>query len=211
MKHPCTRILLPIIVLLITAPLLFSRTSFKPSSRRLIVAKAQSLLGKKVIHGKNGTVFHYDCSGFIQAVYSYLDISFTDPVARQTQFQSLNIYKYCKKNGTVFIGTLPKPGDIIFFDNTYDRNKNNRLDDRITHVGLVERVQTNHTITFIHVTTRKGIIRGYINTVKPTVHIADNSIINSFLRARRSGDTAKTRYLAGELVHAYGSIIDHSQ
>ncbi len=28
-------------------------------------------------------------------------------------------------------------GDLVFFDNTYDRNGDGKFDDRITHVGIV--------------------------------------------------------------------------
>ena len=36
----------------------------------------------------------------------------------------------------------PKPGDVVFFDNTYDRNKNKRLDDSLTHIAIVVSVDT---------------------------------------------------------------------
>ena len=40
--------------------------------------------------------------------------------------------------------------EMVFFDNTYDRNKNHRLDDPLTHIAIVVGVDTDETIQMVH-------------------------------------------------------------
>ena len=41
------------------------------------------------------------------------------------------------------------PGDLVFFDNTWDYNGDGMANDPLTHVGIVERQEDDGTIVFI--------------------------------------------------------------
>ncbi|MCL5036704.1 MAG: NlpC/P60 family protein [Chloroflexi bacterium] len=64
--------------------------------------------------GDGGSEGGYDCSGFTHAVYGKNGINI--PRTAQTQFD------YCKSQGTLFTDqSSAKPGDLIFFNNPYDK------------------------------------------------------------------------------------------
>ena len=156
--------------------------------------------------GKRSRNFRNDCSGFTRRVYAGFNIElFRLPrhELRSVNGKWLNgvelIWKYCKKHGKVFIRKAPKAGDIVFFDNTHDRNKNRKYDDYFTHVGIVVKVDSDKTIHYIHKAT-SGIKISKLNMVYENKRRNGKKEVNSYLR--RSG---KYR-LSGQLVRGFGSI-----
>ena len=53
-------------------------------------------------------------------------------------------------------------GDLVIFDNTYDRNKNDRLDDRDTHAAIVVGFEGSDTAVIYH-RVRSGHKIGRLN------------------------------------------------
>jgi cell wall-associated NlpC family hydrolase len=94
----------------------------------------------------------------------------------------------------------PRPGDLAFFHDTYDRDRNRRFGDRFTHVALVEAVE-GAAVVLVH-RGRRGIERFRMDLTRP----GDPSA-NDRLRLRRAGDGPRTRYLAGELFAAFGDLL----
>jgi surface antigen len=95
----------------------------------------------------------------------------------------------------------PDVGDVAFFDNTWDRNKNGRRDDDLTHIAVVEKVERDGTITMIHL-GNSGITRLVMN-LKHSSHklSAQGKPWNSVLRRGKSG-----KRLTGELFSGFGSL-----
>src|SRR5208337_912342 len=50
------------------------------------------------------------------------------------------IYKTLERDNLLYSNDYPLPGDIIFWDNTYDADGDARWDDPLSHVGMVVRV-----------------------------------------------------------------------
>lgn len=94
----------------------------------------------------------------------------------------------------------PRPGDLVFFDDTYDRNHNGRLDDRLTHIGMVLRTESE-TIIVIHRASR-GITTMRLTPSRPRVHRRGGIILNDYLRKRGYGPK-KGRRLSGQLLHGF--------
>ncbi|MBL8994793.1 MAG: CHAP domain-containing protein [Spirochaetia bacterium] len=92
----------------------------------------------------------------------------------------------------------PKSGDLVFFNNTFDRNLNRKWDDPLTHVGLVESVDSNGTITFVHHVSGR-VVRAHLNLKKPDLYAEGGKVINDFLRKRPASDHNKGRYLTSRL------------
>jgi surface antigen len=160
-----------------------------------IAVSASSFLGKKSLK-VDGTNFRYDCSGFVMAAHAAADIS----ISGSTKM----IYDISKKKSVLHLRKVPNIGEVAFFDNSHDRNKNGKRDDVLTHIAIVETIDADGTITLIHL-GGSGIVRTYMNLFAPKTHKnADGKVINSFLRVANQKD--KGARLTGELWRAFGSL-----
>jgi peptidoglycan DL-endopeptidase CwlO len=185
----------------------------KPDQRReQIVQDAEQFIHARQFRVE-GRSFPYDCSGFIGAVLlkSGIDV-FRGAAELDIRGNGVRIlHTYLEKYGALYGTSTPEPGDIIFFSNTYDRNRDRRPNDLLTHAGIVERIDANGTVVFIHL-SRKEIQRDSINLLRPSLHEdMDGTILNDYLRRRRRHDARGTRYLAAELFAGFGSIFPKTQ
>jgi hypothetical protein len=146
-----------------------------------------------------GETFRNDCSGFVSAAYA----------AAGRDLHSLNsaaLRGLARDEGVFHRRKRPLPGDVAFFDNTHDRNGNRRLDDKLTHVAVVERVDDDGTITLVH-KGGSGVTRIVMNLRhRRLARDDDGTEINSHLRAKAKRDRRRTRYLAGQLWRGFGSF-----
>ena len=88
----------------------------------------------------NGQSMRFDCSGFVLTVFGLADIKLSG--------NTRSLFEQATQEGRLV--TTPIPGDVVFFDNTYDRNKNQRLDDTLTHIAIVVSVDTDETVQMVH-------------------------------------------------------------
>ena len=164
--------------------------------QKKLVQAAQSFLGAKKLLVE-GEAFRYDCSGFVAAVYAKAGIPIVSGSSGYLQEQSKK-YNVFSKN------TTPNIGDVVFFNNTYDRNKNGKRDDGVTHVGIVEAVDATGLITMIHL-GNTGIVRIYMNFTDPNRHNGfDGELWNSYLRVNKKNDHGPN--LAGQLWSGFASF-----
>jgi hypothetical protein len=80
----------------------------------------------------------------------------------------------------VVLLVLPSPGDLVFFKETWDRNRDGKMNDGLAHVGVVESIDTDGTVTFVH-RSGSGMTRARLNLDAPL----DGSR-NDFLRDTRT-------------------------
>ena len=159
----------------------------KSSSFRKVPDAARSFLGKRVLKHK-GKTYRYDCSGFVSAVYGKVGISIDGSVRY--------IYDSSKKKRT--LRKEPRIGDLVFFDNTFDANKNGAFDDMLTHIAVVEKIESSGRITMIHLGS-KGVVRIYMNLHHRDIYKDEYGVVqNSYLRFRKSKNDTRPR-LAGQL------------
>jgi hypothetical protein len=165
---------------------------------RQISNGATAWLGKgKLRH--NGTNYRFDCSGFVNAAHAIAgeDLSHRNTAGMVSYAKSLGLYER--------VGS-PGQGDTVFWDNTHDRNKNGRLDDTFTHVGVVERVDDDGTLHVVHLGS-KGVVRIRMNLLRPNDYKNDSGkVLNSFLRRRTKSDRRGTQYLSGQLYSGMASF-----
>ena len=152
-----------------------------------IAAGAAGLLGARALSVGEQS-FRYDCSGMVCAAYA--------SGGQTLAGSSRSLYEAAAAAGVLHTQALPSPGDIAFFDNSYDRNNNRQRDDELTHVAVVEAVDEAGTITLIHLGSR-GIVRIQMNLLR-----ADDHAVNSYLRAPADNDGGPR--LTGELWRAFG-------
>ncbi|NIZ46779.1 NlpC/P60 family protein [Entomospira nematocerorum] len=149
----------------------------------------------------NGQLFNRDCSGTVNAIFAEAGY----PLASR-----LNKAYQPGMNGTAILHAIAdtiaiadiQPGDLVFFDDTYDRNGNGLSDDVLTHVGIVMHYdKTSGVIHFIHYNTwMDEIVEQQLNLRLPS-----DKNENIILRWPSKNDPQQKRY-AGELIHSFGRI-----
>lgn len=173
-------------------------TKADPSSGEAVARAAVHYLGRSKLSA-SGESFRYDCSGLVDAAYMRAGY---DLGKRNSEA----LYELAKQTHTHHRRTQPYPGDVVFFDNTYDRNGNGRLDDELSHVAVVEQVDTDGTVHLVHKGS-KGVVRIVMNLEQPdTSYDAEGKQLNSWLRAKKKSDPKGTKYLAGQLFRGSASL-----
>ncbi|RAZ52441.1 NlpC/P60 family protein [Campylobacter hyointestinalis] len=124
-----------------------------------------------------------DCSGFVSLVNEdskslYFDENivnnFYDKNGRKSQ-AIFNLYKSQNKISY----TDPKPGDLVFFNNTTSRT-NKSKNKAITHLGIIDKVESNGTITFMHNINGKNI-KSVMNLNHKNTHKLNGKKINAYI------------------------------
>lgn len=187
----------------------------KQNQKDKIVFWAKDFLSKNtktvIINGKKVAI-NTDCSNFVRAVYwkalgvdlFYESVS-SGAASSNARSGCLLLHAYFLKKHR--FNRNPQKGDVVFFDNTYDKNRNKRWDDPLTHVGLVESIEKDGTISYIHGNTGnpKAIKKAYLNTRYPSTYQKSGKIINTYLRKKYTWETISQRkQLSGQLVKGFG-------
>ncbi len=142
-----------------------------------------------------------DCSGVVRLAYREVGVELLSEGMRPGENAVTAMYRRAKRTRALHKRT-PKPGDLVFFRETYDRNGDGRRNDGLTHVGVVERVEKDGTVVFVHRTSR-GVKRGRMNLRHPKQHEArGGSVLNDYLRRAERGQRAR---FSGELFSGYAS------
>jgi probable lipoprotein NlpC len=171
-------------------------------------ARGASLVGVETPFAAAGERFAADCTGFVQAVYAAEGV----PLRRLMQLAAPGersgvraALRAAERFGVVFGGggDWPAPGDLVFWNDTWDKNGNGDADDRLTHLGIVEYV-VDGTVVFVHRGSR-GVARGAMRLDRPDARAADGLLVNTPIRAR-GARPPDAPVLAGALFAAYGRL-----
>jgi hypothetical protein len=175
--------------------------------RTAIVRTATQLVGARTIE-MNGRRVAYDCAGVTRAIFLKhgIDLYSGGPSVPHANGVRL-IHAHVRKEGTFHQGPVVQPGDLVFFNNTWDYNGDGKVNDPLTHVGVVERQEPDGTVIFI--SRVAGAIERYrMNLALPHVHeTADGRILNDYLRRKDVIDPADTGYLTGELFAQFATRV----
>ena len=177
--------------------------------RTAIVHSARQLIGARTIE-VNGRRIAYDCAGVTRAIFLKHGIDLysggpNDPHANGVRI----IHAHIRQQGTFHQGPVVHPGDLVFFDNTWDFNGDGKVNDPLTHVGIVERQEPDGTVIFIS-RVAGAVERYHMNLALPHTHkTADGRILNDYLRRKGVIDSANTDYLTGELFAQFATRVEH--
>lgn len=190
-----------------TAARLGEHSLARQQSRADIVRTAARLVGAKTVEA-NGRRIAYDCAGVTRAIFlehgiDLYDSGISDPKANGVRL----IYAHVRQHGTLHQGPVVHPGDLVFFDNTWDYNGDGKLNDPLTHVGVVERIEPDGTVVFIS-RVADAIERYRMNLALPHVHkTADGRVLNDYMRRKLPTDPDDMGHLTGELFAFYGTRV----
>jgi len=165
---------------------------------RRVAKAAEGFLDKKKLMVQ-GEKYRYDCSGMVCAAHVKAGI----PTSGNTKM----LYDKAKDLGVFHKRKRPDVGDVAFFSNTWDRNKNGRRDDKLTHIAIVEAVEADGTISPIHL-GGSGVKRMVMNMRHPDRKLsAQGKRWNSVLRTEKDGGPV----LTGALCVGFGSLWAESE
>ncbi|HMB01998.1 MAG TPA: hypothetical protein VKS21_13520, partial [Spirochaetota bacterium] len=179
--------------------------------RRKIVKTAASYIGRRWRSGSRykGKNFFYDCSGTVSRIYWTHNIDLMAAAGKPEYSGKNGVYIiYDSFKNKVHKKKYPLPGDLIYFNNTYDKNRDGRWNDRLVHIGMVEKVDRDGTITYIHHCS-KGVRRYRMNLIRPAVYKdpATGKVYNSFLRRKSRRDPPGSSYVSGNFFAGFATII----
>ncbi len=179
---------------------LYGRVEPVSARGRLIAGRASSLVGVRSLR-KISTRVPDDCTGVPRLAYGKAGIDlFKDLESRPNENGVTAIFRRARAAKALHKHT-PRPGDLVFFRETYDRNRDGRRNDGLTHVAVVESVAPDGTVTFVHRSSR-GVSRGKLNLSHPRQHTYGDEVVNDWLRPASKRTRA---YLTGELFSFYAS------
>lgn len=180
----------------------------QPGSERqdAIVQMASRLVGARTIQTGDRFIA-YDCAGVTRAIYLSQGIDLYEGGKHKAHANGVRlIYEHVRAYGRIHRGPTVRPGDLVFFDNTWDFNQDGVLNDALTHVGIVESVERNGTVVFIS-RVSNAIERYRMNLREPNaIRASDGRLLNDSLRRKRSGDPLVTGYLTGQLFAGFGTL-----
>jgi hypothetical protein len=172
-------------------------------SREQVLAVARSLVGRRTL-AVDGRRFAATCNGLVEAAYHGTGLSLEE-VARPGDNAVTALYRLALARGRLYREGPPRPGDLVFFRDTYDINRDGRSNDGLTHVALVESVDAQGTVTLLH-HVQRGVVRTRMTPGRPSLRKDPRTgrVLNHALRAGGQGRAAA---LTGELFATYGSLL----
>lgn len=154
--------------------------------RDTIVSGGLSLVGMETLVVQ-GVTYPSDCTGLVRAAYAFAEIDLAHRFGQYEGNGVRRIYLTLHDQGLLYATSYPVPGDIIFWDNTWDANENKEADDELTHLGLVVAAEPDGSISYLHYHFRLGPTVEAMNLLMPDLDIAkDGSPVNAALRMRGS-------------------------
>lgn len=181
----------------LNAALVFAQASEKElaDKSQSLIAAARSLIGRNQLKFEKAG-FNADCSGMVMAAYYLAGFDIRSRLQGPGNATAM-LYRLCEKSGFISRAHEPQAGMMVFFDNTYDMNRDGKDNDILTHVGLVSDYNKEaKIISFVHFNTwHNKIVEETMSLEKP-----QDRLENTPLRSEKG----VIRY-AGELWRAFGS------
>jgi hypothetical protein len=156
-----------------------------------LVEGAAELIGKHSID-LGGKQYNSDCSGTVRAIYAYAGIDLAAWFGRYTGNGVTRIYRTLEDEELLYETHYPEPGDLLFWDNTYDRNSDGLWNDELTHIGMVMESYRDGTIRYVHFHYgRNSVVVENMNLVTPNVYKktigGESVIVNAPMRMTERG------------------------
>lgn len=198
-----------VFLLMLMSSLAFCDTGSEERFYRDVVRIANESLGLRVIPAYGNDRFTSDCIGFVLSVYKKAGLDLRKLYGDGRGGVS-SLYDGLEKRGWVFQDTVAKPGDLIFFDHTYDINRNGKWDDPLSHIGIITEVGKHQTMTYIHFGSGR-VEEEKINLSYPRTHAFKRSdggltVINSYLRRDRGEGFERRMYVASYFYRSFARI-----
>jgi hypothetical protein len=179
-------------------------------TQKRIAAEALGLVGRPnlVFTGRS---FPSDCSGTVMAALYNAGIDVTEEYGSFDGNGVRRLDRIAVSHGLDYDLPLPELGDVIYWDNTFDKNGDLQWNDELTHTGIVVGVNADGTISYVHYDYRRGIVVAYMNLLYPQSRygiLPDGTKveINSPLRMNSHRYLNLDQYLSSQLFRGFGRL-----
>ena len=171
----------------------------------MIINAARGYVGTNTLVAR-GKRFNSDCTGGIMACYYSAGIDLWEIMAAYSGNGVKRLYYSLKDKNYLHRSPYPVAGDLIFWDNTWDKNGNGKPDDYFTHVGLVVSSDELGNIKYFHHHITLGFVIENMNLLRANVYkeVVDGEriAVNNAIRAR--GLDKNQGWLASQLCRNFG-------
>lgn len=117
----------------------------------------------------------------------------------------VDIYRMATRSGGLYHTEYPAAGDVVFFSNTHDMNADGRDNDFYSHVGIVEAVADDGTVSVISYMDG-GVQHTSMNLVMAQEREVDGREINTPMRARQ-GEDGSAAWLSSHLTVGFAAFL----
>lgn len=148
----------------------------------------------------NGRRFRMDCSGVVSALYWRAGLDLQSAYPRYTGSGTVRIHAWMADEALLYRPDEPAPGDLIFWDNSYDGNGSGSADDELTHIGMAVSVDDDGVVTYVHQDYISGVVFARMYPPEPS-----DPSRNSGMRMRSLGPTPEGGITSGDLYREAGS------
>ena len=178
----------------------FASPQMKGSPQK--IAQSASQFVQKA-NGKKNPGYRKDCSGLTRAIFQNAGTPLGGSAVYTGENDVSVLYRYAQRNGKLH-RHAPHPGDLVFFDNTLDLNRDGEQNDLLTHIGVVESIQEDGTVVFVHQLGPRPV-RARMNLRHPQLSQSPKTgkRLNHILRRGKKGEKSKT---AGSLFAGFATM-----
>ncbi len=147
---------------------------------------------------------HTLAMSYVMAIYRINGVDLSKVRAPMPTIAEL--YQHAFSNKLVYQSTRPAVGDLVFFHNTFDRNRDGRWNDWHSLVGIVESVDADETISVL-IYQKDKIERIYLNLKYPELKKGKKGqVLNSQLRADEGAQKGTAAKLFAGFANLLGDI-----
>lgn len=180
------------------------------AAQKRIVAEALKLVGRPDLVLPDKT-FPWDCSGTVLAALYNAGLDVTREYGSYSGNGVRRLENIASHHELEYDLPLPELGDIIFWDNTYDKNGDLKWNDQLTHTGIVVGVNPDGTISYVHHDYRRGIVIAHMNLFYPESRSGirpdgTKVEINSPMRMDSDRYLNPTQWLSSHLFRSFGRL-----
>jgi len=173
-----------------------------------VISTGRSLLGQKpeARVKVNGRTFVLDCVGTVSAAWWGAGIDLQAQFARYRGNAVNRLYQTLADRGALYWKPTPSPGDLIFWDHTWDTSGDPLYADGHTHAGLVLSVAPDGTVEYLHESATRGVVVAYLNLFDPETSLTPSGrVLNSpmYLGSGFGKATNPPRWTSGQLWSAF--------
>jgi hypothetical protein len=177
------------------------------SDRQIRILRAADEISRTQNFVVNGYRYSYDCTGTILAIYAMAGVHVVDLFPRYSGNGVARLYAIARDYDLLYDTVYPVPGDLIFWDNTYDRAGDKRWNDELTHVGMVISVDSHGQIEYLHHHYTQGVVIARMNLRDPETHVGPGGVVvNSPMRMRSHRYINPDQWLASHLYRRMGAL-----
>lgn len=161
--------------------------SLQEVAKKAPVSKAQTSPGSQQPAPLSAP--HSLAMAYVSAIYQVNGVQLSQAASKgKSQPSIAQLYAYAADNKLLYEAQKPAIGDLVFFHNTFDRNRDGRWNDWHSLVGIVEEIDEDSTVTVLAY-FNNAIERVHLNLKYPNVHKSKKGdIYNSQLRANEGAE-----------------------